>query len=366
MAKLIVTVIFLFACGAMVSPPASANLLMLQVGMEGPQFSLATLDGKTKKSTELQGDKLTVLVFWSSWIKKSEAVLARMQKLYAHFGLNGFSVVGINVDEQKPSHQTLNKVRETRDKLKIEFPMLVDPGMQTFRDYGVIALPTTVILDKDRIIRHGLSGYPLVGAESMEDFITAAMTGDKQRLAAASPGYQPSKSAISFYNMGVTTLKSKALSAKAEQWFKKAAEADPGFVLPHLSLGRIYSGRGDVALAQAEYRAVLAKEPQHTVALCELAILLVIQGKSGEGLKLLDTARKSEESYAPCYYYTGYALGREGKTVDADRMFEEAKKLNPSDYQVYVYQGMLSEQNKDLKGAAESYGQALEKIIHAY
>jgi len=365
MKKFTMAAAFLLTLALLVSSPAAATLLVLQVGMEGPPFSLGTLEGKSEKSTHLAGEKLTVLVFWSSWIKKSEDVLARMQKLYAQYRKAGLSVIGVNVDEQKVSSQTVAKVRETRDKLKVDFPMLVDPGLTAFHDYGVIALPTTVVLDKERIIRHELSGYPLMGAETLADFISSTMTGGTPTLAAATKHYQPSKSAIHFYNMGNTTLKSKVLADKAEIWFKKAAEADAGFVLPHLSLGRIYSGRGDAAQAQAEFQAVLAREPQHPVALCEMGILLVNQGKIGDGLAMLESARQAEESYAPCYYYAGYALGRAGKDADSAKMFAEAEKFGPADYRGLVYQGRLLEERKDLKGAAEAYGRALEKIVHA-
>jgi len=366
MKKMAMAVVSLLTFGLLVSAPAAATLLVLQVGMEGPQFSLTSTEGKKIASSELKGDKLTVLVFWSSWIRKSEVALSRMQKLYARYRSAGLLVVGINVDELKVSPQTLRQVKATRDRLKIEFPMLVDPGLVAFRDYGVIALPTMVVLDQGGTIRHDLTGYPLLGAEELDDFVAATLTGAKPKALAAKPHYQPSKSALSFYNMGQNNLKSKLLAGKAEQWFKKSVEADQGFVLPHLSLGRIYSDRGDQAQAQAEYQAVLAKEPRHPVALCELAILLVENGKPGEGRALLDTARSSEDSYAPCLYYSGYALGREGKSADAAKLFEEAAKLAPFDYQVYSYQGKLFEQQKDLQKAADSYSRALEIIIHGH
>jgi tetratricopeptide (TPR) repeat protein len=364
MKKLIAAALFILSFGVLVSSPAAATLLVLQVGMEGPPFTLSTPEGQIKKSPELQADKMTVLVFWSSWVPKSEALLARVEKLYEKFKSAGLAVVGINVDAQKISSQGIDAVKQNREKLKLQFPMLLDPGLAAFHDYGVVALPTTVVLDKERIIRYELSGYPLLGADAMGDFITASMTGAQPKLALAKPHYQPNKKAISYYNMGRSTLKSKMLSDKAEPWFKKAVEADPNFVLPHLDLGKIYSGRGDNALAQAEYQAVLAKDPQHPVALCELALLLVDQGKSAEGLAMLETARKSEESYAPCYYYAGYALAREGKDAEASKLFEEAEKLNPFDYQGLAYQGKLYEQKKDLKRAADSYARALEKIVH--
>ena len=41
--------------------------------------------------------------------------------------------------------------------------MLLDKGLSVFYDYGVIALPSIVIMAPDRTIRYDLSGYPIVG-----------------------------------------------------------------------------------------------------------------------------------------------------------------------------------------------------------
>jgi len=361
MKKSIIALVILFCLGGIVSAPAAATLLTLQVGMEGPIPTLDTLDGKPVKYAELQGEKLTVLVFWSSWIKKSEALLTRMQQLFAQHASAGLSVVGVNVDEQHVSPQTVDTVKQTRDKLKIQYPMLIDSGLVTFRDYGVMALPTTVVLDKNRVVKQELSGYPLIGAEELADFISATVAGKKPSVP-SKPHYQPAKSAINYYNMGLATLKSRTLAGMAETWFKKAVEADAGFILPHLGLATLYSARGNVEPALAEYRAVLAREPEHPVALCESAIILIDKGMPGEGLALLDAARKSEDAYAPCFFYAGYAMGLAGKQAESGKMFEEAARLAPNDYRVNLYRAKMLEK-KDVKEAAEEYRRALEKAI---
>ncbi|WP_191965760.1 hypothetical protein, partial [Oryzomonas sagensis] len=84
-----------------------------------------------------------------------------------------------------------------------------------FHDLGIIALPTTVIVDKERVIRYELSGYPLVGAEEMADFVTASLEGAKPAIA-AKKGYQPTKNALRFYNMGRNTLKSGRMAESSE------------------------------------------------------------------------------------------------------------------------------------------------------
>jgi tetratricopeptide (TPR) repeat protein len=359
----VIAFVFFFSYGMLPSSPAAATLLALQVGMTGPEFSINTLAGEPRTFPDLKGEKLTILVFWSTWSAKSAKILARMEKLFEKYKDRGLAIIGINADEQVLSNKTLSDVGTLRDKLKIGYPMCVDRGLTVFHDYGVIALPTTIIMDGDRLIKYELSGYPLVGAEAMADFVTSTMEGKKPELTAGKARYLPNKDAVRLYNMGKITLKSKRMADMAEIWFKKAIVADPGFVLPHLSLGLMYVQKGNAPMAQAEFKEVLAREPENPIALCESGMILVNEGQTGEGMVLFDTARKNEESYTPCYYYAGYAYGKEGKLGEAWKMFDEAEKVNPTDYKIFVYKGRVFEERKDLENAAAAYRKALEKIL---
>jgi Tfp pilus assembly protein PilF/peroxiredoxin len=352
--------IFLFA-------PAAATLQGLQVGMEGPDFSLKTPAGESRTLAGLKGEKLTVVVFWSTWSRKSDKALARMQQLYGKYGGKGLSVVAVNADGQDVSDKTRADIDAWQEKLKIGFPMTVDEGLAVFREYGVIALPTIVVMNKDRVITYELSGYPLVGSEALVDYVVTTLEGKTQPVASVEKGgYQPNKNALRFFNMGKTTLKSKRMADTAETWFKKAAEADPKFVLPHLSLGKLYLQRGDRVLAQTEFKEALAREPGNPIALCESGMILVNEGKTSEGIPLFDAARRVEEAYAPCYYYAGYAYGKEGRLEDAMKMFDEAEKVNPFDYNIFVYKGKVFEGMKDQRKAFDAYRKALQVVLQLH
>src|SRR6266498_2374417 len=121
--------------GVLFFAPAAATLQGLQVGMEGPDFSLKTVDGEPRTFADLKGENLTILVFWSTWSSKSEKVLARMQKLHEQYKGRGLSIVGINADEQHISDKSLTEIKAERDKLKITFPLLLDQGRTVFHEY---------------------------------------------------------------------------------------------------------------------------------------------------------------------------------------------------------------------------------------
>ncbi len=350
--------------GVLFFAPAAATLQGLQVGMEGPDFSLKTVDGDPRTFADLKGEKLTILVFWSTWSSKSEKVLARMQKLHEQYKGRGLSIVGINADEQHISDKSLTEIKAERDKLKITFPLLLDQGLTVFHEYGVIALPSFVVLDKDRLVKYELSGYPLVGAEELVDFVVSTIEGKKAPVVREKTGYLPNKEATRFFNMGKTTLKSKRMADTAEMWFKKAIEADPKFILPYLSLGKMYLERGDAASAQGLFKEVIVREPGNPIALCESGMILVNEGKNEAGIAQFESAKRKEDSYAPCYYYAGYAYGKAGKMEEALKMFDEAEKINPFDYLIYVYKGKVFEEQKNQRLAFEAYKKGLELILH--
>jgi Tfp pilus assembly protein PilF/peroxiredoxin len=363
--RTVVLATLLAVYGIFLFSPAAATLQQLQVGMEAPDFSLPLISGEKKTFADLKGDKLTVLVVWSTWDKRSEQALARMQKLYRMYHDKGLSVVAINADGQKDSDAAMAQIRSKVEKLGLTYPVLTDNGLDFFHDIGIIALPTTVIVDKDRVIRYELSGYPLVGSEEMADFVTASIEGAKPVMA-EKKGYQPTKSALRFYNMGKNTLKSGRMAESAEMWFKKAIEADPNFVLPHISLGRFYQQRGDKVLAGAQYKEALAKEPNQVIALCESALLLFDDNRLTEGQALLESALKADESYTPCYYYAGFAYGRQDKLDQALKMFDEAERINPLDYNLYVFKGRVFEGQKKQQEAVAAYRKALETILRIH
>jgi Tfp pilus assembly protein PilF/peroxiredoxin len=350
-------------CATFLLAPAAATLQELQVGMEVPEFSLRTISGETRKFSDLRGERLTILFFWSTWSKNSAKGLTRMENLYRQYGDKGLSIIGINADGQNKNGNTSEAIKDMTGTLKITFPILIDQGLIAFRDIGVIALPTTVILDRERIIRYELSGYPLVGVEELADFVAAAFDGEKPAKLAEKRGYQPDKSALRLYNMGRNTLKTRRMADMAEVWFKKAIAADPRFVQPHLSLGKLYLQRGEISAAKAQFEQSLAKEPENVIALCEMGMIIAREGKTEQGMSFFEKTLKADDAYTPCYYYRGYLLGRTGKLAEALKMFDTAMEINPNDQGVRIYKARMFEENGMPQQAAEEYRKALAAAL---
>ncbi|MDA8087828.1 MAG: tetratricopeptide repeat protein [Nitrospiraceae bacterium] len=351
------------AAAIMMTAPSAATLQNLQTGMKGPDFSVRGLDGQAKVFADVRGKKLTVLLFWSTWSVNSGDALKRMEVLYGKFKDKGLSVVAIDVDGQDITRDTLSKIKAEIKSLKIEYPVLVDYGLATFHDYGVIAVPTTVILDKDRVIKYELSGFPVIGSDEMAGYITGIFEPGAAQTVKVKKGYEPNDEAVRCYNLGMRMLKSPRSAMMAPVWFKKSIEADPKFALPYISMGDIYAAQKNPELAGQQYKDALDKQPDNVIAMCKLGKILLDGGKTAEGKALLEKALKLEDSYPPCYYYLGYVYGSEGNLPKAKKMFDEAVKINPMDAKIYIYEGKVYEKQGKTREAASAYGNALKIIL---
>lgn len=165
--------IFSLASGILMAAPAANAFENLSAGMKAPNFTLKGVDGRTMGFSDIKGQKLTVLLFWSTWSAYSPDALKQMEQIYNKYKNRGLSVVAIDVDSQDITTGTLSQIKAETDRMKLGFPVTLDCGLTAFHDYGVMAVPSTVILDKNRVIKYELAGFPLMGSADMANYIAS-------------------------------------------------------------------------------------------------------------------------------------------------------------------------------------------------
>jgi tetratricopeptide (TPR) repeat protein len=147
------------------------------------------------------------------------------------------------------------------------------------------------------------------------------------------------------------------MSDTAEEWFTKAAAADPTFAPPWISPANCICG-GD-RTGTEDFAQALSREPDNVVALCETAMLVAGEGKIEEGKALLAKARGIDEAYPPAHYYAGYLLGK-GQLAEGLKMFEQAAVADPHNSDIYLLKAKLLEEKGAIPEAAAAYRKALE------
>lgn len=356
---------FVLAILLVVAMPAKASLEGLQVGMKGPEFKLQDFDGKLHDFQEFFSQGTTVIFFWSTWSLKSAKALETFETLHRKYGGKGLTVVAVTAESQEVGPADLERIQARVKETGLTMKVLLDPGLQMFHDYGVIAIPTTVIMDSGRVILYELSGFPLVGSELMVEYLDGLMQGkepSEKHLTAS--GYKPNKEAVRFINLGRKTMQKRTMFEMAESWFKKAAEADPKYAAPLVELARFKTIQGNPAEAENYLKQGLALEPSNTAALCEMAKLRLEAGQIEESISLNEKAVEQDFYFTPSHYLLGLAYARAGKKELSSRHFDEALATNPFSPGIFIFRAETRLAGGDAKSAAADYDKALSLLLN--
>lgn len=117
-----------------------------------PDFSLATLDGGSFQLSEHAGE-VVVVNFWATWCAPCRIEIPELIEMQSEMGEEGIQIVGISLD-----HQSRDVVEEFASEVGFNYPILLDDGKVADQFGGVYALPTTIIIDKDGMIRRQIAG----------------------------------------------------------------------------------------------------------------------------------------------------------------------------------------------------------------
>ena len=125
------------------------------VKMEGetaPNFTLKAANGDNMRLSEYRGH-VVMLNFWATWCGPCRQEMPHLNELYEAYENLGFVVLGVNLDEKKQRAHSLVS------ELGVSYPTLFDLDKKVSRSYDVDAMPTTVLIDRDGIVRHVHRGY---------------------------------------------------------------------------------------------------------------------------------------------------------------------------------------------------------------
>lgn len=161
--------IFMFS---LVSP--SAHALCVEEGKEIPNVVLPQLDGGPVSLSGFRG-KIVLLAFWASWCPRCEEELTFLQGVYK--GSPDIVVVAINQESQNISKAHLERIRKAVKEWKIDFPVLVDKNLDAWNTFCINALPTSIILDKNGVVRFAEANYYWATQDKLAEIIRQIRSG---------------------------------------------------------------------------------------------------------------------------------------------------------------------------------------------
>ena len=192
----------------------------LQVGMKAPIFKLKDLSGKEFALADLRDSQTAVVIFWANWSDHSAAVLERVERLYRKYKKEKLGVLAVNVEKQQLTPEDLSEIKKSVARLGVTFPVLIDEGLRVFREYGVVAVPSTVVLDKEGVIRGEMAAFPLALREDLFDLMEALAEGREIRKQEEKSGYQPAPRAVRYYNLA-RAMTGRGIIDEADENLKK-------------------------------------------------------------------------------------------------------------------------------------------------
>lgn len=120
----------------------------LKEGAILPDLDLRTLDGKSHRLSQL-GSKVTLMNFWATWCEACMVEMPSLIKLFDTYKDRGLDVVAVNLDD-KPEEMAPSAAR----RLKMRFPIYVDPDATLTNLFDVQAIPLTIIINQERKVLH--------------------------------------------------------------------------------------------------------------------------------------------------------------------------------------------------------------------
>jgi len=119
---------------------------------KAPNFTLKSNTDKNIKLSELRG-QVVLLNFWASWCGPCRQEMPLLEKLQQRYSALGFTVLGVNVEEDPSKAKTLLK------DISVSFPILFDTQNTVSQQYKVSAMPSTVMIGRDGNMRYLHRGY---------------------------------------------------------------------------------------------------------------------------------------------------------------------------------------------------------------
>ncbi len=131
---------------------ATGGAQAVAVKENAPDFTLKTLTGNNLRLEEYRG-QVVLLNFWASWCGPCRQEMPILDRLHQRYEDTGFAVLGVNVEGKAEPAQDIV------DKTKVTFPVLIDQAQATSKLYNLQAMPSTVVIDRDGVIRYIHRGY---------------------------------------------------------------------------------------------------------------------------------------------------------------------------------------------------------------
>lgn len=131
------TALVSFALSAMLAASAPAP-----APAPAPVVAMAARDGKPVALSAYQG-RVLVLDFWASWCGPCRKSFPFLEGLQSRYASQGLAIVGLSLDDDDDAVATF------LEEVPASFTIARDPSGRAGEAFGVVAMPTTFLIDRE-------------------------------------------------------------------------------------------------------------------------------------------------------------------------------------------------------------------------
>jgi len=135
-----------------ISPQVGAALGWHAAAVEAPTVSFASLDGVPRDLSSLKG-QVVLVNFWATWCPPCRAEMPGFEKVYAAKHADGFTVIGVSMDEAPPA-----QVQSFIEDHDITYPIAMATADVVSAFGNVNSYPTSFLIDRAGRIRYTVQG----------------------------------------------------------------------------------------------------------------------------------------------------------------------------------------------------------------
>jgi len=129
----------------------NAKIQVLNQRISPVDFTLQFLNDGSAALSSYKG-KVVILNFWATWCPPCRAEMPSMEKLYNQFKTQGLEILAVNISENN------NTVKQFIQNNNYTFPIMMDSNGRVSGIYGIKAIPTSFIIDREGKIIGRVSG----------------------------------------------------------------------------------------------------------------------------------------------------------------------------------------------------------------